>query len=311
MTHCTAHNFAMAVADTASELDFENVNTEVELESLSLHQQRDPSNVSSRKASLHSARASEFSSNTIGNQTENTNEILSGSESPGNNLDDIGGQNTVRKIQYIVFSLVSVACAITVMLIWYSVWKSNNQTSTKNLETTIEPAGIISGTCPVWELVGDGVCDYEANNPECGYDFKDCCSLENDRSLCPNCTCILSEDSIESYKVKDCLKFLQFNMYIGNGFCHPHFNSANFFFDAGDCCLDDPVCVGNATEIPCPESPCILSNSFCIPEELGDGICQDHNNGPYCDMDSGDCCLPDADDTQCCLCSCREFQYWG
>ena len=59
-----------------------------------------------------------------------------------------------------------------------------------------------------------------------------------------------------------------------------------------------------------PESPCILANSFCIPEELGDGIGQDHNNGPYCDMDSGDCCLPDADDTQCCLCSCREFQYW-
>ena len=24
---------------------------------------------------------------------------------------------------------------------------------------------------------------------------------------------------------------------------------------------------------------------------MGDGICQDHNNGPLCDYDHGDCCL--------------------
>ena len=51
---------------------------------------------------------------------------------------------------------------------------------------------------------------------------------------------------------------------------------------------------------------------FCIPEELGDGICQDHNNGPYCDNDLGDCCLvQQAVYEECCNCGCvfSQFDY--
>ena len=40
----------------------------------------------------------------------------------------------------------------------------------------------------------------------------------------------------------------------------------------------------------CSENPCIKSDIFCIPEEKGDGICQDYNNAPFCDYDLGDCC---------------------
>ena len=60
-------------------------------------------------------------------------------------------------------------------------------------------------------------------------------------------------------------------------------------------------------EQPCPENPCIKSNNFCIPEELGDGICQDHNNGPYCNYDMGDCCLVGRNVEECCNCNCKQI----
>ena len=62
---------------------------------------------------------------------------------------------------------------------------------------------------------------------------------------------------------------------------------------------------------PCPDEVCIESNNFCIPHQLGDGICQDHNNGPFCNFDLGDCCLnfgiplSEQDNPDCCTCSCH------
>ena len=85
--------------------------------------------------------------------------------------------------------------------------------------------------------------------------------------------------------------------HLGNGYCDLNYNNEDNFFDVGDCCLEDLQCrlkFYNFTNfVPrfCPENTCIKSNLFCIPEELGDGICQDHNNGPFCDYDLGDCCL--------------------
>ena len=47
----------------------------------------------------------------------------------------------------------------------------------------------------------------------------------------------------------------------------------------------------------------------CNKNELGDGICQDYNNGPICDYDLGDCCtrfLPNEYDV-CCNCWCHDL----
>ena len=86
-----------------------------------------------------------------------------------------------------------------------------------------------------------------------------------------------------------------------------------YLFDAGDCCLEDLICrrcdslldMFSCEDVDCPvENPCITSNLFCVPEELGDGKCQDHNNGPFCDYDLGDCCIMDESATEtCCLCT--------
>ena len=80
----------------------------------------------------------------------------------------------------------------------------------------------------------------------------------------------------------------------------------------GDCCLEDFYCqlyFPNSTHniVDCPkESPCVPSNIYCVPEELGDGRCQDYNNGQFCDFDLGDCCLPTKDyQEDCCQCQCQ------
>ena len=88
--------------------------------------------------------------------------------------------------------------------------------------------------------------------------------------------------------------------------------SEKYFFDVGDCCLEELICkrcdyldLLSCEFVDCPlESPCIPSNLYCVPEELGDGICQDHNNGEFCDYDLGDCCLIDESAYEtCCQCT--------
>ena len=100
--------------------------------------------------------------------------------------------------------------------------------------------------------------------------------------------------------------------------CNVNRNTEEYFFDIGDCCLDSSSeysCKQTYNErtntlksTNCPENLCIKSNNFCIPEELGDGICQDHNNGPYCEFDMGDCCLfSDKSVEFCCNCACSNI----
>ena len=120
-------------------------------------------------------------------------------------------------------------------------------------------------------------------------------------------------------------------------------NTAEFFFDFGDCCLESDYYSKLQCEmrgsyqtqeqyltnynsfqyvaVDCPENVCIESNIYCIPEQVGDGICQDHNNGPFCDYDSGDCCsividpnyelINYANISQCNLCHCQYNEYFG
>ena len=97
--------------------------------------------------------------------------------------------------------------------------------------------------------------------------------------------------------------------YFGNGVCDVGFNTEEHFFDVGDCCLENPTCmsssfISTAVDPFCQENLCIESNIFCVKEELGDGICQGHNNGPFCDYDSGDCCLVTENSETNCTCNC-------
>ena len=219
------------------------------------------------------------------------------------------------RLQYIGFSLISMVCAFAVMIIWYTVWSSKNKGPTDKVNGSVNDMVNSNLSCPHWELAGDGYCDDEANVPDCGYDFNDCCETKNDRSLCQNCTCYLSENKTEKYKESNCQDWIDL-LHLGDGNCDINYNTEEYFFDVGDCCLEldlsseygcsyKDMITGAIEDVYCPENTCIKSNNFCIPEELGDGICQDHNNGKYCDYDMGDCCDPYVDLDQCCTCACH------
>ena len=242
-----------------------------------------------------------------------------------------------KKIEYIGFASISVFCAFFVMVIW--LLSRNDSNKAKETEEVKNETASTSNMCPFWELAGDGYCDDETNIPECGYDYDDCCQLENDRSLCTNCTCHLTEDEAQLFRNQSCIDNSQLDQHLihfdaffpelspkvggpgshhlGNRVCDLNFNQDKYFFDIGDCCLDKEIkCRFGANYIECPHDTCIQSNNFCIAEELGDGLCQDHNNGPYCDFDLGDCCtsknnhLNESDSKDCCACFCRNAQLY-
>ena len=228
------------------------------------------------------------------------------------------------KVQYAMYTLLSIVAAFIVMIIWYTAWLENKKIT---IEIGNEQPGIKANSnnsgCPFWDITGDGFCDDEANIPECGYDFKDCCKMENDRTICEDCFCIIPEDDKASVKQKHFERCpLYFYQHLGNGRCDLNQNNKDHYFDFGDCCLEDTTCrikFFNQTDFVdkfCPPNPCIKSNIFCVKEELGNGICEDYNNGPYCDYDLGDCCLSPPNHSwttpgeiskrDCCICSCKQ-----
>ena len=170
----------------------------------------------------------------------------------------------------------------------------------------------MNDSCSLWQVTGDEYCDDEANIVECRYDLQDCCHIESDRSLCTDCLCYIPKEEkilLDDEYSKSCPYFWAG----GDGLCDSCLNNREHYFDVGDCCLENPICPSFTTLfyispdiIECPENPCIQSNIFCISEELGDGICQDHNNGPFCQYDLGDCCLVPGNFTSCsCNCECK------
>ena len=38
-------------------------------------------------------------------------------------------------------------------------------------------------------FVGNGMCDDQANNEECGWDNYECCNVINQRGRCQDCAC--------------------------------------------------------------------------------------------------------------------------
>ena len=227
---------------------------------------------------------------------------------------DVARSNIWCKAQYIFFILLSIACAFTVMIIWYTVWLEDNKEPSQQMIVNNDTIAEDSTDCPFWEIAGDDVCDDEANIPECGYDFKDCCKMKSDRSLCEVCDCMVLPFEMKAYTDKICENAWFGTWNLGDGFCDLNYNKPEHYFDLGDCCLTTgdlcKIQFTNETDILyqfCPDNPCIMSNNFCITEELGDGKCQDHNNGPFCDYDMGDCCQPNRNIEDCCVCSCKSY----
>ena len=67
----------------------------------------------------------------------------------------------------------------------------DDQNYDQNYDLEFESVG-----CDHFDLIGDGVCDDETNNPECGYDGGDCCGPNAIMDFCQDCLC--KEDTIMS-----------------------------------------------------------------------------------------------------------------
>ena len=186
--------------------------------------------------------------------------------------------------------LCFLAGALVMIIYWAQRSNEKTESNGENVEYKNETQIV---RCQFWELTNDGYCDDEANVEECNFDFGDCCEWENDFSLCQDCFCITSQINYTDCAWHD--KYINNPAlgFLGTGDCDPLLNTVEYFFDAGDCCLDTSK----------DNVFCLKSDNYCIPKEIGDGICQDHNNSPLCDYDLGDCCLPGPKDF-CCECRC-------
>ena len=169
----------------------------------------------------------------------------------------IKSKNTVLlkwiKIETILCTLLFVFSGGFVFFGYYYSIFSNVQKSIQTKLQTTETNGYSEEGCAFVDIVGDDICDDQANIKACAYDFGDCCSFDNDRSLCLDCICIIDFEAKMSYLEKSCrnepsdieaysanyiIKFI-----LGDGNCHLNFNSKQFDFDQGDCCLPNPECL--------------------------------------------------------------------
>ena len=207
----------------------------------------------------------------------------------------------------IIFSVICVLCAVFVMIGFYTFFTRREKLKVASKEI-IQSQSNTSNACPYWDLIGDGYCDDEANNENCNYDSEDCCDYQTDRIACQDCFCFVPEIDLQPI-CKDSL----YVPFLGDGDCNLQLNNVEHYFDVGDCCLNNTVCFTNLffdgfyCEFTCPAGICVNSNIYCNSSQLGDGLCQDHNNGPFCDYDFGDCCLPTRKDfDSCCACECKK-----
>ena len=221
------------------------------------------------------------------------------------------------KLFNFAFAGLTMAFVITLIYWLYSHLDHSPSSTIQTSEIDMYEYEKSETACLVEPLVGDGYCDDEANNVECDYDLDDCCQAESVRNSCTNCTCWVDNDQLEWIQADFCQNPHRAQNYdLGDGFCDMDLNTKEYFFDIGDCCIQDPICVKDEEpfnwinlkiEVNCPDNPCIESNQYCIQHELGDGLCQDHNNGPYCYYDLGDCCYNymAVEGHDCCTCACK------
>ena len=80
--------------------------------------------------------------------------------------------------------------SVTIIFVWYHLQRNEPEiVNDQNIQHEVTS----NESCSFWHITGDEYCDDEANIVECGYDFKDCCDMENDRSLCTDCLCYIPE----------------------------------------------------------------------------------------------------------------------
>ena len=87
--------------------------------------------------------------------------------------------------------------------------------------------------------VGDGYCNDNTNNVECGYDHGDCCFSNVITDYCMNCTCHLLETCVAGYHPS-----------VGNGFCDDETNIVHCNYDGLDCCRSE-INTANCAECSC------------------------------------------------------------
>ena len=98
-------------------------------------------------------------------------------------------------------------------------------------------------------MVGDGICNDEANHIECNYDGGDCCGSCVVKQYCSDCQCLGGDNTGNGVSSPS----------IGDGFCHDGNNIAACNYDGGDCCGN---CVNTEH----------CSECICYHEVSGNGI---------------------------------------
>ena len=125
-------------------------------------------------------------------------------------------------------------------------------------------------------LIGNGECNDETNNPQCGYDGGDCCIYFWNIDHCTHCFC---------YHTFTCM--IGAHPMVGDGFCDDETNNEWCNFDGGDCCgscinkdrcSTNCHCIGN-----------VASNGI-LDALIGDGFCNDETNNQECKFDGRECC---------------------
>ena len=87
-------------------------------------------------------------------------------------------------------------------------------------------------------LVGNGLCDDESNNAECGWDNNECCHIVVQKGNCIECKC--HQTGLTNMDIADdlnCQLIWGGLNYIEDGVCNQELNYPNCMnYDAGDCC---------------------------------------------------------------------------
>ena len=164
-------------------------------------------------------------------------------------------------------------------------------------------------TCPSgWS--GDGICDFDCNTIECGWDTGDCCASTcapdasfacgsygydcRDPNACEN-TGECEEPDPGGPDADGCTQD-----WLQDGYCDADNNSEACAFDGGDCCpstcLPDLAYDCGAAGWDCTD-PNACENTgecdpvpTCVDNWMGDGWCDEQNNVEECGYDDGDCC---------------------
>ena len=162
----------------------------------------------------------------------------------------------------------------------------------------VENLAGFTGECEAaFETLGDGVCHYENNLPNCAFDGGDCC-LSTNTTCDSTCHCLdpEAEENQQGLFLGECLGNIT---WVGDGWCDGLNNVVACGFDGGDCCsstcnADGYVC-GENSSFHCVD-PEAVENSMEYSEcqgdldTSGDRRCDVDNNNQECGFDGGDCC---------------------